>query len=300
MMIAPQLRAGDRVGIAAPSGFVRSGPFLQGVRVLEEWGLKPVFRQQLFSRHRYFAGSHRRRLRELQLLIDRDDIGALLFPRGGFGLHHILPQLKLSRLRRFPKRIIGYSDLTMLLERIRSEIGLVTYYGPTVWALGARDHSRVRQDYRRILLGAGVGPKWRLSKTQILRQGRGEGELMGGCLTLLSMSIGTSFEIETRNRILLLEDINEPPYRFERLLLHLKQSGKLKNVRGLVISAHDAGRMRTAPREWKTMIKEVLADFRGPIVFGFRWGHMPNPHTLPLGMRARLDTYRGELILLNS
>lgn len=300
MIIAPQLNRGDRVGIAAPSGVVAKASFLKGLKVLEEWGLKPVYRKDLFSRHRYFAGSPRRRLRELQQLIDRQDMGAILFPRGGFGLHHILPELKLARLRRFPKRIIGYSDLTMLLERIRSEVKLVTYYGPTVWALGARDHSRVQRDYHKILFGAGTGPTWTFSKNHVLRHGRAEAELMGGCLTLLSMSIGTSFEIETKNRILLLEDINEAPYRFERLILHLKQSGKLRHVKGLMISASETGRNYAPPREWKLMLKEILGDFRGPVIFGFRWGHMPNPHTLPLGMKARLDTYRGKLVLLSS
>lgn len=298
MITAPHLKPGDRVGIAAPSGAVRKAAFLKGVHLLEEWGLKPVFRKDLLSSHRYFAGSHRRRLRELQGLLDREDIQAVLFPRGGFGLHYVLPDLKLNRLRKHPKRIIGYSDLTMLLDRIRSEVNLVTYYGPTVSALGVGGNARVRRDYQSILMGTKAAPFWTIAKHQILRHGRITGELAGGCLTLLSMSIGTSFEFEARNRVLLLEDINEPLYRFERLLLHLSQSGKLKNVRGLIISATETGNHSSTKQQWKRMLHDSLSDFRGPILFGFPCGHAPNPNTLPLGRRVRLDTGSRRLHLL--
>ncbi|MDJ0958894.1 MAG: LD-carboxypeptidase, partial [Arenicellales bacterium] len=290
---------GDKVGIAAPSGTVRPKPFEQGVRVLESWGLKPVYRKDILSQHRYFAGNERRRLGELQALIDREDIKAILFARGGFGLHHLLPELKLRTLERYPKRVIAYSDLTMLLERIRVETGLVTYYGPTIGQLASPKEGRVRRDYQKILFKSNLGPSWTLGQGKILKAGRTEGTLVGGCLSLVSTSIGTPFELDTRNSILLLEDINESVYRFERLLLHLKQSRKLKGVRGLVISAIEDKASKSPPRVWKRMLKELLGDFPGPIIFGFACGHLENPYTLPLGCRVRLDTHRGELLLVS-
>ena len=289
---------GDKVGIAAPSGAVRPKPFEQGVRVLESWGLKPVYRKDILGRHRYFAGNERRRLRELQALIDRDDIKAILFARGGFGLHHLLPELKLRTLERHPKRVIAYSDLTMLLERIRVETGLVTYYGPTIGQLASQKEGRVRRDYQKILFKSSLGPSWKLGQGNILKAGRTEGTLVGGCLSLVSTSIGTPFELDTQNSILLLEDINESVYRFERLLLHLKQSRKLRGVRGLLISAVEDKTSKSPPRAWKHMLKELLGDFPGPIIFGFACGHLENPYTLPLGCRVRLDTHRGELLLV--
>ena len=289
--------AGDKVGSAAPSGAVKPKPFEQGLHVLKGWGLKPLYRKDILNQHRYFAGTERRRLRELQALVDRDDIKAILFARGGFGLHHLLPELKLHALKRYPKRIIAYSDLTMLLERIRVEIGLVTYYGPTIGQLASLKDRRLRRDYQNILFKSKLGPSWKLGRSKILKAGRAEGTLVGGCLSLVSTSIGTPFEIDTRNSILLLEDINESVYRFERLLLHLKQSGKLKGVRGLLISAIEDKTSKSPPRVWKHMLTELLGDMPGPIIFGFACGHLQNPYTLPLGLRVYLDTHRGELNL---
>ena len=298
MKEAPTLSTGDKVGIAAPSGAVRPKPFERGIRVLESWGLRPVYRRDILNRHRYFAGNEPRRLRELQALLNREDIKAILFARGGFGLHHLLPVLNLRELKRHPKRIIAYSDLTMLLERIRIETGLVTYYGPTIGQLAYQKDGRVRRDYQKILFKSNLGPSWKVGQNKILKAGRVDGTLVGGCLSLISTSIGTSFELDTRNSILLLEDINESVYRFERLLLHLKQSGKLKNVRGLLISSIEDKASKSPPRVWKHMLKELLGDFPGPIVFGFACGHLDNPYTLPLGCRVRLDTHRGELSLI--
>lgn len=298
MRQAPHIQPGDKVGIAAPSGAVNRARFMRGVRVLEQWGLKPVFRKDIFEAHRYFAGTERRRLKELQTLIDRSDLKAILFARGGFGLHHILMQLKFGRLRRYPKRIIGYSDLTLLLERIRYKSELVTYYGPTLGSLGSIQGTKVRRDYRRILFGDELGPTWKISKSAVLKSGKVTGTLVGGCLSLVSMSVGTSYEMQTRNSILLLEDINESPYRFERLLLHLKQSGLLSGVRGILVSSIELTRLKSPPRAWKDMLKEVLSEFKGPIVYNFPFGHLNKPNTLPLGQRATLDTRKGELKLL--
>ena len=300
MFQAPPLVPGDAVGIAASSAAFDRRAFLRGLGVLERWRLKPKFRQDIFSRDRTMAGSHRRRLRELQDLIDHPDIKAIVFARGGFGLHHILPELKLKNLKRYPKRIIGYSDLTLLLDRIRQEVGLVSYYGPTLCSLGLPEENGLRSAYRRLLFAKNLPSEWALGKGTTVRAGRATGRLVGGCLTLLSMSLGTSFEVDTRNSLLLLEDTNEPPYRFERLLLHLKQSSKLRGVKGILLAAQEAQGQRSPRKVWQAMLKDVLSDFKGPVVFGFRFGHVKKPHLLPLGLKADLDTRSGRLRLHTS
>ncbi len=290
MKHSPALQPGDKIGIAAPSGAVNRSHFRQGIKVLESWGLQPLFRKDIFTTHRFFAGSHARRRKELQGLLDHQQIKAVLFARGGFGLHHILPDIKLSGLKKYPKRLIAYSDLTMLLDRVQRECDLVTYYGPTIGLLAAPGHARVQRDYKTILLGQKLGPVWRLRPNQILKAGQVQGRLVGGCLSLINMSIGTRFEMEMRGAILCLEDINEAPYRYERLLLHLKQSGKLQGVKGLLISSIETGPKKSSATVWKRMLKEVLKDFTGPVVYGFSFGHLKNAYTLPLGARVQLDT----------
>lgn len=300
MRDAPPLKPGDAVGIAAPSGAFDRRAFAAGVRLLEKWQLRPFYRDDIFERHRYFAGSHQRRRKELQDLLDNPSIKGLLFARGGFGLHHILPQLKLTKLRRYPKRMIAYSDLTLLLERIRQQTGQVTYYGPSVCDLGRAQSPRLKQVYREILFGKGKRKPWSLNRIAVIQEGKVEGTLVGGCLTLLSLSVGTPFEFKAHRGLLLLEDINESVYRVERMILHLKQAKKLQGVRGIIVSElTDRGRAVTS-REWVTMLKEVFRGFRGPIIYGFQFGHVKNPHILPLGVQARLDTSRRELRLLKT
>ncbi len=298
MREAPPLQPGDLVGIAAPSGAFNQIAFRKGVKILESWGLIPVFWEDIFKRHRYFAGKSSRRSKELQGLIKSKDIKALLFARGGFGLHYILPHLKLAALKKSPKRIIGYSDLTMLLNGISQDVGVVTYYGPTVCDLGRAQSPSLNRRIKNILMGTAPEAQWSLGTAAVVKGGRAEGRLAGGCLSLLNMSVGTSFEIQTRNKIVLIEDVNEAVYEVERLLLHLKQAKLLQGVKGLVISELNDGKRAVPRSEWVAMLKDVLADFKGPVVYGVRFGHVKNPHILPLGKRARLDTRRAILQLI--
>lgn len=298
MKQAPPLQPGDKVGIAAPSSSFDRQAFAKGLRLLERWQLKPVFSKQIYSRHRYFAGTHARRLRELQGLLDRKDIKAILFARGGFGLHHILPKLKLTGLKRTPKRIIAYSDLTLLLDRVRRETQLVTYYGPTLCHVGRVASKALNNLYHQALLGTMRDRTWSLGTGSVVKSGRATGRLVGGCLTLLSMSVGTPFEMDTRNSLLLIEDINESVYKIERLLLHLKQAKKLQGVKGIIVSELQDGTRKVSRHEWVSMLREVLADFKGPVAYGFGFGHAKSPYILPLGKRAVLDSRNNTLALI--
>lgn len=288
----PSLKPGDAVAVAAPSATFDKRAFLRGLKILREWGLKPIYREDIFSRHRYFAGNDRRRYQELQGYLEQPDLKAILFARGGFGLHAILPKLRFRGLKRYPKRLIAYSDLTMLLNRVNCEVSLLTYYGPTVCQLGRNRSPSLQRQFKKVLFGSQVPRRWSLKSGHVIRSGRAEGKLIGGCLTLLSMSIGTPFEIQTRGGLLLLEDTGEEVYRIERMLVHLIQVGKLRGVRGVIISDLNNGSPRSV---WVRMLRDVLADFSGPIVYGLRFGHCRNPHILPLGCSAVLSTQGGFL-----
>lgn len=279
------------MGIAAPSGAFDRRLLKRAIDQLRQWELEPVIQSSIYSRHRYFAGTAERRRKELQALFDHKNLRAILFARGGFGLHQILPSLRWSGLKRYPKRIIGYSDLTMLLDRVQRELGLVTYYGPTLCDLGRARTQSLARSYRKVLFGNGT-KQWSLGTCRIIRSGRAEGRVVGGCLTLVNMSVGTGFEMQTRGGLLFLEDVNESVYRVERLLLHLKQAGKLRGVRGIVLSRFTDPDGGVPMREWRQMFAEVLKDFSGPIVYGFRFGHHANAHIVPLGYQAVIDTRR--------
>lgn len=298
MKAAPALKAGDLVAIAAPSGSFDRQRFKRGLQVLQSWGLKPIVAAGIYERHRYFAGHHARRLCELQTCLDHPHAKAILFARGGFGLHPILPELSFRGLTRYPKRIVGYSDLTMLLNQTSQKTGLLSYYGPTVCNLGAALAGPMGRRLRQTLMGHEL-PALLMSKRQILRAGSARARLAGGCLTLLVASLKTPFEIKTKGRILVLEDTAEEIYRVERMLLHLKQAGKFQGIKGLVIADFNCGGIRHSHNTWTSMLREVLREEKIPIVYGLKFGHGTRPQVLSLGAYYELNTrqeifkYRG-------
>ncbi len=298
MREAPSLQPGDAVAIAAPSSSFDRQAFACGVQILKQWGLKPLYRKDIFSRHRHFAGTDRRRFQELQSYLDHPQLKAILFARGGFGLHAILPRLRFQKLKRYPKRFLGYSDLTMLLDRVRQEAALVAHYAPAVCDLGRSSSKTFQSRYRKVLFGTPDRSVRSLRSGFSVQSGRVRGRLVGGCLTLVCASIGTPFEIVTRGSLLLLEDTAEEVYRVERMLLHLKQAGKLKGVRGILLGDFNVGGIRKSRSVWRKMFSEVLGDFSGPIVAGLHFGHCPNPHLLPLGAKAEINTRTRTLSLL--
>jgi muramoyltetrapeptide carboxypeptidase len=281
------LQAGDKLGIAAPSSAFDKKSFLRGIKVLESWGLKPVFAKNIFSGHRTFAGTHERRRKELQSLLDRSDLKAVFFARGGFGLHYILPEMSFSKLKKYPKTFIGYSDVTLLLNEVSEQTRSSVLYGPSVCDLGSTLSKSGCERVRKTLFEKS-SHDFTFKGGQVIRSGHAEGTVSGGCLTLLNMSVGTSFEIKTRNRILLIEDVNEALYCVERLLLHLKQAKKFLGARGIIFGRFEAA--KTSQKDWKEMLCAFFADFKGPVLYGARFGHLKNPLILPLGTRAVLDT----------
>jgi muramoyltetrapeptide carboxypeptidase len=277
------LRRGDTVGIVAPASHFKREDFDAGCEALRRMGYTPVYGDSIFDRDLYFAGTVERRARELGEMFAREDVKAILCARGGYGANYLLPRLDVKKLAARPKIFVGYSDITSLLTYIGSE-GVVTFHGPMV----AKDFYRTDG----IDLGswqAAVEGKsnWSLefsadSGVKALAQGSAEGLLYGGCLSMLAESLGTPYEIDTRETILFIEDVGAKPYQIDRMLMHLKLAGKLAGVRGIIF-----GEMLDclqAPKQGYT-----LGELNIPVAYGLRSGHVSGGNiTLPLGVRAAL------------
>jgi muramoyltetrapeptide carboxypeptidase len=285
---APALRPGDKIGILAPASSFNREAFLAGCERLRNIGYEPVYRQDIFDRDLYFAGTVDRRAQEFQELWRRDDIAALICVRGGYGSNYLLESLNFEVLSRKPKVLLGCSDITSLLTAITDRTGLVTFHGPMV----AKDISAGSFDlesWNNALQGA-AGWSVRSDGVEVLKPGRARGRLYGGCLSMLVASLGTPYEIQTEGTILFIEDIAEKPFRIDRMLMQLRSAGKLKDVRGFVF-----GEMLDClppPGETYTLqqvISRVLSGYNVPIVFGLRSGHVTARNiTLPLGVEAEL------------
>jgi muramoyltetrapeptide carboxypeptidase len=286
------LRPGATIAIVSPASTPRPELVHQGIAHLHRLGYKThLGPHALASGPLYYAGSLEDRLRDLHAAFADPAIDAILCTRGGWGSAELLPHLDPALIRANPKPFIGYSDHTSLHCWLHNEASLVTFYGPMTAADFSREdgpdltswHHSLHGDTTQWSLGPGDG-------LRILRLGHAEGILTGGCLSIYAEALGTPYapRIDTPS-ILFLEDIGTKPYQWDRMLLHLRYSGILDNVTGIVF-----GDMRQCIALDQTgfldnAILHALRDFIGPIAIGLRSGHVDAVNlTLPLGVAASL------------
>jgi muramoyltetrapeptide carboxypeptidase len=290
----PSLRPGDTVGIVAPGSPIQRDLLLAGCEGLRRLGYKPIYQESILDRDLYFAGSARRRARELEEMFEHDDVRAIICARGGYGTNYLLQELDLARLRRHPKIFVGYSDITTLLTWFTSAAGLVTFHGPMVTKDFAVPEGVHLASWNAALAAASA---WELnfpvgSQVKALLEGHAEGTLYGGCLSMLVASLGTSYEIDTRDSILFMEDVAARPFQVDRMLMQLKLAGKLEGVRGIIFGEM----LDCAPPgvaldyTLEEVVTRVLRDLHIPVAYGLGSGHVTRENiTLPLGVRCKLE-----------
>jgi muramoyltetrapeptide carboxypeptidase len=284
------LLPGELVAVIAPASQIKREHLLAGVQGLQAFGYQITYSEEILSEDLYFAGSVERRVREVHEAFCDPKVKAVFCARGGYGTNYLLPHLDLKLIRRNPKIFIGYSDVTTLLTYLNDQLGIVTFHGPMV----TKDFANASGVDKNSLDSAtrGIG-NWQIFQTpelQPLQQGRAEGKLYGGCLSMLGASLGTPYEINTEDTILFLEDIATKPYQIDRMLMQLKYAGKFERVRGVVFGEMiDCVQGPEQPYTLQEVIMRVLSDFDFPVAFGLRSGHVSTGNiTLPIGVRAQL------------
>lgn len=283
------LKPGNKVAIIAPASNIKPQLLETGVAGLRNGGYEPVYLPGILERDLYFAGSIDRRLHELEEMLERDDIAAVLCARGGYGTNYLLERLDFEKFCRHPKIIMGYSDCTSLLTAIHDRSGMVTFHGPMVLKDFSASDGVELSSWRNATSGA-TGWNIPTEGMQVLNPGHAQAKLHGGCLSLLVASLGTPFEIQTLDTILFLEDIGAKPYQIDRMLTQLRLSGKLERVRGFVFGEMmDCVQPGGQDYTLQEVIFRVLKDCGVPIVYGLRSGHVTRQNiTLPLGVQAEL------------
>lgn len=291
----PPVRPGDRVGVAALAGVVDPDALERGLAALRDLGFVPVPARNLQARWGILAGGDDERLDAFHELIADESLAAVFFVRGGYGLLRLLPRLDWDLIGRRPRAWVGYSDLTPFLLQVVQRWALVTFHGPMV----ATDMARgLGEDEAASLAGAlaGVGPlhyplRW-------LRAGEAEGPVLGGCLSLLTAVVGTPWATRLEGALLFVEDVNEPLHRVDRMLTHLRLSGNLTGVHGMLGGYFGA--------EWEQAIgdetqiatswhRETLFALPCPLAWGIPCGHGVPNLTLPLGAHGWLDVVNQRL-----
>lgn len=288
------LRSGDRIAIVAPASPFAREAFEAGIDELARIGFEPVYDPTVFDRLGYLAGTAETRSRALLSAWADPSVAAIIAARGGYGSVHLLPLLDPALFHRQGKAFIGYSDNTTLLTWINQTCQLVAFHGPMIAGRFARGTGAYDLDsFRRCLCEPVPAGPIDHPQVSVLREGTASGVLTGGTLTQLVASLGTPYAFDPPpGCVLFLDEVGERPYRLDRMLTQLRQSGLLGRAVALVfgeLPRCDEPKGDAAAA--RAVVETLIEDFAGPVLYGLPSGHTTQAAlTLPFGVRARVRT----------
>lgn len=309
MRIKPKaLRQGDRIAIVAPGSAAPEDKLKKGTESIAALGFEPVCGKTCFMKRGFMAGPDEARLADLHWAFSDPSIRGVMCLRGGNGSGRLLPGLDLKRIAAAPKPFVGYSDITVFHTVFGQQGNFVTFHGPmaTVEFSSKGAKALTRDSFLKAMTSTEpLGILADASSGLVsLASGRAEGEIVGGNLALICSTMGTPYELDTRGRVLFIEDINEQPYSVDRMITHLRNAGKLACAAAVVLGDFlNAEPVSPGPEDSLTL-EEVFADhlqhLRIPVLKGLRCGHGKLNLTLPLGIRVEVDGDQGRLTALEA
>lgn len=314
----PRLRHGDTIGIVAPASAPPDPKAIdRSVEVLKKLGFVPKLAKNVRKRWGFLAGTDRERAGDLMDMFGDRKVNAILCVRGGYGSARLLPLLNYEMIRKHPKIFIGYSDITSLHCAFLKCSNLISFHGPMLNSdFIKKDFPEFTlESFLRILMhpepagsirfGGVVDAKKGGHKETpaTIRSGKASGQLLGGNISLLCASLGTPYQPSFKDKLLFLEDLDEVPYRFDRMLTQLLNAGLLQQVAGVAIGVNancsdpNARNCKEYRQTMHDVLKERLSPLKVPVVENLPFGHIPINATLPVGARATLDANKCDLII---
>jgi muramoyltetrapeptide carboxypeptidase len=297
MKLPPFLKKSDPVALVATSGPLPEGRLEQAVESVRELGLEPIVYRSCQLKHGYFAGNDEDRARCLQASFDDPDSKAVISIRGGYGAHRLWKLVDYDAIAASGKGYYGYSDITAVHMELNRR-GLVTWHSPmpsTEWYKGLDDYTL--ESLKRALFGP--LPDWLENPPDVPMEtvvpGKAIGMLTGGNMSLVASTLGTPYELDTKGKILFLEDVDEPPYRIDRMLLQLSHAGKLDDCAGVILGpfVDSVPSNPNATLTLEEIIDELLGGLGKPVIKGFQCGHSLPTMSIPLGAQVLLDADNG-------
>ena len=307
MKYGKKLKFGDTIGLLAPSGAMRTeGAIERAVEETKRMGFKVKLGESAGQKYGYLSGTDDVRARDINNMFADDEVDAIICIRGGYGVTRILDKLDYEMIAKHPKIFVGFSDITALHIALLNECDLATFHAPMAvgWSSGPLDDFSRESMYKALMhaepMGELVNPPEYLKQT--VNSGVAEGLLVGGNLTLLAASLGTPWEIDTKERILFIEEVGERTYCVDRLLTQLRQAGKFDDCAGIVFG--DFADCNIEHPGYGLTLEEIIRDVAAPsgkpMFTGLRCGHCTPKLTLPLGVKCRMDADACTLTVLES
>lgn len=284
MRLPATLKVGDTIAIVCPSGYLPNEKAQQAKLVLEQWGYQVMLGHTTTTENNYFSASDEERLADLQAALDNRNVKAILMGRGGYGLSRIIDQINFDQFVQSPKWIIGFSDITVLHAHIFQKFGIATMHAPMCASFVAENLTQdFMHTYKSILAGAPIQYTFAAHEHNVL--GKVSGNVVGGNLCMLDHLTGSISSVDTRDKILFIEDIGEHLYKVDRMLYNLKRSGQLAHIKALICGNFSDMEDTTRPfgQDIYQIIKAHFADKNIPIAFELPIGHETINYPLILG-----------------
>lgn len=306
-----RLSKGDTVGIIAPASGASEEEFERALNNFEEMGFKTKVGKYARGINGFLSGTDQQRLHDLHWAFSNSEIDAVWCIRGGYGVSRILPKVNYKLIKRNPKILVGYSDITALHLAIYRKTKLVTFHGP-VGTSTYTDYAKTHvlstlmtptSPYKVELPKVPEGEDPELYKALVVRAGKSRGRLIGGNLSLLTALAGTPYGLKnTKGKILFIEDVGEKPYRVDRMLTQLRQSINMRELAGIALGVFTGGKLDAdeVSQSLEDVIKDRLGDLGIPVIYGLAFGHIRNQFTIPVGIKAELDTQESTLTFLEN
>ncbi|MBM4763414.1 LD-carboxypeptidase [Bacillus sp. B15-48] len=302
LMKPKKLKKGDTVGIIAPAGTPQREKLEKGVEFLREVGLKTKLGRHIYRKNGYLAGSDEERVEDLHSMFADSEVKAIFCARGGYGTARIAERIDYELIKKNPKIFWGYSDITFLHLAIQKRTGLVTFHGPMIASDYGSDEidSLTKNSLKQLFEPNPLQYSTEQSPLETVVDGVAFGPLIGGNLTLITSTLGTSFEIDTNGKILLIEEINEEPRAIDRMFNQLSMAGKLEGAAGILLGDfHHCISESPASFELEEVLEHYIKRVNKPTLAGLKIGHCQPNLAVPLGVNAILDSRQQQLIVEN-
>lgn len=295
--IPKPLKKGDKIAIISPAGSVEENQLQKGLEMIKSQGFEPVLAKNIytkFSNGYNYAGTEKQRISDLNWALNDSEISAIWASRGGYGCQHLLKHLKLSEFRKNPKWYIGYSDNTVIQSYLFKN-GFASIHGQTI---KTSSFGVTEESYDLIFdILKGKSPKYLVQKNKFNKNGKAEGELIGGNLALIYALLGTSYSFNFKDKILFIEDIGENFYALDRMMMSLELAGVFRKIKGLIIGGMTNMGSETENKEYENsfdefaykIISERISKYNFPTIFGFPNGHIFENKPLIIGGNVKIE-----------
>ncbi len=289
MIIPPYLQKGSTVGIVATARKISLEEIQPAIQLLSDQGFTVETGKRMFGEENQFSGSDEERAADLQQMLDDPKVDAILCARGGYGTVRIIDKLDFTEFEKHPKWLCGYSDVTVLHAHINQNLGVCSMH--STMPINMQEMSSEHVAFRSLIKAlTGESLHYDFDAHQLNRSGVMEGEVVGGNLSILYSLLGSSSDIDTKGKILFIEDLDEYLYHIDRMMMNLKRNGKLTNLKGLLVGGMSDMNDNTIPfgKTAVEIIREAVEEYDYPVAFHFPAGHVADNRALVLGKKATI------------